>query len=144
MKYKIKRRGRYQSPPPAQYDLESLNGPTVRKRRLRSFGAKRSIPISPNPREPSPPLSHASASLPRCQRTARSLVEEYAFMTVVSRPPLRSELKEVVHWMSEILFAAEIAPLSGRMHAPGSRDLCFQTTLSLRQLFSRCQLTGFH
>src|ERR1700732_4704226 len=57
----------------------SLNGPTVKKRRLRSFGAKRSIPISPNPREPSPPLSHASVSLPRCQRTARSLVEEYAF-----------------------------------------------------------------
>jgi hypothetical protein len=52
--------------------------------RLRSFGAKRSIPISPNPREPSPPLSHASASLPGCQRTARSLVEEYAFMAVVS------------------------------------------------------------
>ena len=50
----------------------SLNGPTVKKRRLRSFGAKRSMPISPNPRKPSAPLSHASASLQRYQRTARA------------------------------------------------------------------------
>jgi hypothetical protein len=27
---------------------------------------------------------------------------------------------------------------------PGSETFCFQTTLSLRQLFSRCQLTGVH
>src|SRR5215469_1554544 len=63
----------------------SLNGPMVKKRRLRLFGAKGSIPISPNSPEPSPPLSHAAASLPRCQCTAQSLVEEYALMTVVSR-----------------------------------------------------------
>src|SRR5215472_919989 len=31
----------------------SLNGPMVKKRRLRLFGAKGSIPISPNPPEPS-------------------------------------------------------------------------------------------
>ena len=31
------------------------------------------------------------------------------FIIVFLRPPLRSELKKVVHWMSEILFAAEIA-----------------------------------
>src|SRR5215472_15197773 len=62
-----------------------LNGLTVKKRRLRLFGANTSIPISPNPPEPSPPLSHAAASLPRCQCRAQSLVEEYAFMTVVRR-----------------------------------------------------------
>src|SRR6476646_679877 len=31
------------------------------------------------------------------------------FIIAFLRPPLRSELKKVVHWMSEILFAAEIA-----------------------------------
>src|ERR1039458_3241913 len=31
------------------------------------------------------------------------------FTIVFMRPPLRSQLKKVVHWMSEILFAAEIA-----------------------------------
>jgi hypothetical protein len=31
------------------------------------------------------------------------------FVIVFLRPPLRSELKKVVHWMSEILLAAEIA-----------------------------------
>src|SRR5256885_2967566 len=31
------------------------------------------------------------------------------FVIVFLRPPLHSELKKVVHWMSEILFAAEIA-----------------------------------
>ena len=31
------------------------------------------------------------------------------FIIVFLRPPVRSEVKKVVHWMSEILFAAEIA-----------------------------------
>ena len=72
-------------PARADGDALFLNGPMVKKRRLRLFGAKGSIPISPNSPEPSPPLSHAAASLPRCQCTAESLVEEYALMTVVSR-----------------------------------------------------------
>lgn len=43
--------------------LYSSNGLTVKKRRLRLFGANTSIPISPNPPEPSRPLSHGSPSL---------------------------------------------------------------------------------
>src|SRR6476659_7347784 len=47
--------------------------------------------------------------LPRClfYRVGRSHCG--GFIIVFLRPPLRSQLKKVVHWMSEILFAAEIA-----------------------------------
>src|ERR1700730_8247215 len=47
--------------------------------------------------------------LPRClfYRVGRFHCGE--FIIVFLRPPVRSELKKVVHWMSEILFAAEIA-----------------------------------
>jgi hypothetical protein len=31
------------------------------------------------------------------------------FIIVFLRPPIRSEVEKVVHWMPEILFAAEIA-----------------------------------
>jgi hypothetical protein len=55
--------------------------------------------------------------LPRClfYRVGRSHCG--GFIIVFLRPPLRSELKKVVHWMSEILFATEIAfrCLDGRM-----------------------------
>jgi len=36
------------------------------------------------------------------------------FTIVIMRTRVRSEVKKVVHWMSEILFAAEIA--FGRLH----------------------------
>src|ERR1700730_2387496 len=47
--------------------------------------------------------------LPRClfYRVGRFHCGE--FIIVFLRPPVRSELKKVVHWMSEILSAAEIA-----------------------------------
>ena len=42
---------------PARVDGDALFVKTVKKRRLRSFGAKGSIPISPNQPEPFPPSS---------------------------------------------------------------------------------------
>ena len=55
--------------------------------------------------------------LPRCLFYRVGRFHCGGFIIVFLRPPLRSELKKVVHWMSEILFAAEIAfrCLDGRM-----------------------------
>src|SRR6266478_2722872 len=47
--------------------------------------------------------------LPRCLFYRVGRFHCGGFIIVFLRPPLRSELKKVVHWMSEILFAAEIA-----------------------------------
>jgi hypothetical protein len=47
--------------------------------------------------------------LPRCLFYKVGRFHCGGFIIVFLRPPLRSELKKVVHWMSEILFAAEIA-----------------------------------
>src|SRR6266568_9669867 len=47
--------------------------------------------------------------LPRCLFYRGGRLHCGGFIVVFLRPPLRSELKKVVHWMSEILFAAEIA-----------------------------------
>jgi hypothetical protein len=55
--------------------------------------------------------------LPRCffYRVGRFYCG--GFIIVFLRPPLRSQLKQIVHWVSEILFAAEITfrRLDGRM-----------------------------
>src|ERR1700681_1875054 len=48
-------------------------------------------------------------SLPRCLFYWVGRFHCGGFIIVFVRPPLRSELKKVVHWMSEILFATEIA-----------------------------------
>jgi len=47
--------------------------------------------------------------LPRCLFYWVGRFHCGGFIIVFLRPPLRSELKKVVHWMPEILFAAEIA-----------------------------------
>src|SRR5216683_317564 len=47
--------------------------------------------------------------LPRCLFYRVGPFRCGGFIIVFLRPPLRYELKKVVHWMSEILFAAEIA-----------------------------------
>src|SRR6266478_7825566 len=47
--------------------------------------------------------------LPRCLFYRVGRFRCGGFIIVFLRPPLRSELKKVVHWMSEILFAAQIA-----------------------------------
>ena len=55
--------------------------------------------------------------LPKCLFYRAGRFHCGGFIIVFLRPPLRSELKKVVHWMSEILFATEIAfgRLNGRM-----------------------------
>src|ERR1700680_2146186 len=47
--------------------------------------------------------------LPRCPCYRVRRFRRGGFIIVFLRPPLRSQLKKVVHWMSEILFAAQIA-----------------------------------
>jgi hypothetical protein len=47
--------------------------------------------------------------LPRCLFYRVERFHCGGFIIVFLQLPLRSELKKVVHWMSEILFAAEIA-----------------------------------
>ena len=47
--------------------------------------------------------------LPRCLFYRVGRFHCGGFIIVFLRPSLRSQLKEVVHWMSEILFAAQIA-----------------------------------
>ena len=47
--------------------------------------------------------------LPRCLFYRVGRFHCGGFIIVFLRPPLRSQLKKVVHWMSEILFAAQIA-----------------------------------
>jgi hypothetical protein len=47
--------------------------------------------------------------LPRCLFYRVGRFHWGGFIIVVLPPPVRSEVKKVVHWMSEILFAAEIA-----------------------------------
>ena len=47
--------------------------------------------------------------LPRCLFYGVGRFHRGGFIIVFLRPSVRSEVKKVVHWMSEILFAAEIA-----------------------------------
>ena len=47
--------------------------------------------------------------LPRCLFYGVGGFHWGRFTIVFMRPPVRSEIKKVVYWMSEILFAAEIA-----------------------------------
>src|SRR3984893_11240415 len=47
--------------------------------------------------------------LPRCLFYRVGRFHWSGFIIVFLRPPVRSVVKKVVHWMSEILFAAEIA-----------------------------------
>jgi len=58
--------------------------------------------------------------LPRCLFYGIGRFHCGGFIIVFLRsPPICSEIKKVVHWMSEILFASEIAfRCFGRMHAP--------------------------
>jgi hypothetical protein len=47
--------------------------------------------------------------LPRCFFYSAGRFYCGGFIIVFLRPPLRSQVKKVVHWVSEILFAAEVA-----------------------------------
>jgi hypothetical protein len=47
--------------------------------------------------------------LPRCLFYRVGRLHWSGFIIVFLRPPIRSEVEKVVHWMPEILFAAEIA-----------------------------------
>jgi hypothetical protein len=46
---------------------------------------------------------------PRCIFYRVGRLHWSGFIIVFLRPPIRSEVEKVVHWMPEILFAAEIA-----------------------------------